>query len=247
MVRGLALTLALLAGVPAAAQCRLALALGMDISASVDAREYALMMQGTAAALRSDAVRAALFSELPVALAAYVWAGRREQAVAVHWRLIDNEAALEEFATALARYPRPRGDPVSGWAGMTAVGAAMLAGQSLLSRAPECDAQVLDIAGDGVNNDGPEPGPLRARMGPITVNALAVAGAVGPGHVDYVPGGPPLAEWMRLNVIHGPGAFVEPADSYDDFERAMQRKLERELSPPLLGYMACCQPPRPPF
>ena len=234
MVRWLALAL-LLAGAPAGAQCRLALALGMDISASVDAREYGLMMRGTATALLSDPVRAAIFADRPVALAAYVWAGRREQAVALNWVLIDSEAALEAFAADLARYPRPRGDPIAGWAGMTAVGAAMLAGRSLLARAPDCDALVLDIAGDGVNNDGPEPGPLRAEMGDVTVNALAVAGAVGPGHLDYDPDGPTLADWMRRNVITGPGAFVEPAANYDDFERAMQRKLERELTPPLLG------------
>ena len=30
-------------------------------------------------------------------------------------------------------------------------------------------------------------------------------------------------------MIQGPGAFVEEADDYDDFERAMRRKLLREL------------------
>jgi hypothetical protein len=31
------------------------------------------------------------------------------------------------------------------------------------------------------------------------------------------------------NVIHGPGAFVEQAEDYRDVERAMTRKLLREL------------------
>ena len=30
-------------------------------------------------------------------------------------------------------------------------------------------------------------------------------------------------------MIRGPGAFIEIADGYADYERAMRRKLEREL------------------
>ena len=67
----LACLLALVAA-PAAAECRLALALAFDVSASVDAREYRLMMQGTAAALRDPDVTRAALSGNPVALAAYV-------------------------------------------------------------------------------------------------------------------------------------------------------------------------------
>lgn len=40
-----------------------------------------------------------------------------------------------------------------------------------------------------------------------------------------------LETYYREKVIHGPGAFVETADDYDDFARAFQRKLVRELTP----------------
>ena len=208
---------------PAAAECRLALALGMDVSASVDAGEYALMMQGTANALRSEGVRAALLSGAPVAVAAFLWSGAREQAVVARWTVLDSDAAIEAFAAQVAGFPRPSGDPAGRWAGRTAVGSAMLAGLNLLAQAPACDAQTLDLAGDGESNDGPAPGPLRARMGAVTVNALAIG---------------PLEAWFQAHVLHGPLSFVETARDHGDVERAMTRKLERELHPPLLGLNA---------
>ena len=60
-MRRLALLLSLWAGA-AQADCRQALALGLDVSGSVDAQDYALQMQGLAAALEHPQVRAALLS-----------------------------------------------------------------------------------------------------------------------------------------------------------------------------------------
>ena len=47
---------------PADAACRLALALGLDVSGSVDAAEYRLQLDGVAAALTDEDVQAALFA-----------------------------------------------------------------------------------------------------------------------------------------------------------------------------------------
>ncbi len=38
-----------------------------------------------------------------------------------------------------------------------------------------------------------------------------------------------LAGYYRRELIKGPGAFVEEAEDFFDFERAMTRKLVREL------------------
>lgn len=217
---------------PALAQaqdCRLALALGFDISASVDDREYALIMQGTAAGLRDPEVVQAVFSGPPVALAAYVWAGRREQAVVVHWRLIEAPDDLARFADAVERFARPSGDPLGIWGGRTGVGAAMAAGGRLLDLAPPCDRRTLDIAGDGESNDGP----VSVRLSDVTVNALAIG-----GDLDFDVFGDnqnPLSGWYEENIIQGFGAFVLVAEDYTDFARAMRMKLLRELRPPLLG------------
>ena len=234
MVR-LALLLALLAG-PAAGACRLALVMGFDVSASVDAREYRLMMEGTGAALLSPRVQAAALADLPVAMAAFVWAGRREQAVVARWRMIRSEEDLRALAAQIAGFPRPTGDPMGRWSGRTAVGAALIAARGLLDQAPDCDAQTIDLAGDGINNDGPEPGPLRAALlAGVTVNALAVSGDLPLDHGTRADEGGQLSAWFTEHVLWGPGAFVLSADAYDDFERAIAEKLERELQPPLMG------------
>lgn len=212
------------------AQCRLALALGFDVSASVDGREYALMMAGTAAALRDPQVQAAVFSGLPITLTAYVWAGAREQSIAAYWTVIDSPETLAVFADRVASYPRPNGDPLGTWGGRTGVGAAMAAGGRLLAQpqALACDAQTLDLAGDGPSNDGPS----AQRLPGVTVNALAVGGDL---PMDHAGDSDLLSDWYRANVLQGPGAFVMIADSYDDFAEAIRRKLLRELRPPLLG------------
>ena len=229
MLRAVALALALLAG-PAAADCRLALALGFDVSASVDHREYRLMMQGTAAALRDPQVQRAVFTGLPVTLTAYVWAGAREQAVAAYWRVIETPADLAEFADRVAGFPRPDGDPLGTWGGRTGVGAAMAAGGRLLAQPPAlaCDAQTLDLAGDGTSNDGPNSVSLPG----ITVNALAIGGDLPLDHELLFDR---LSTWYREMVIQGPGSFVIVAEDFEDFARAMRLKLLRELMPPLMG------------
>lgn len=217
-----------LVAAPAGAQCRLALALAFDVSASVDDREYRLMMQGTASALRDPEVRRAALSGAPVALAAYVWAGAREQAVAANWVLIDSAEALAVFADRLAGFPRPSGDPLGSWAGRTGVGAALMAGNQLLRLGPDCDARTIDLAGDGVSNDGPD----SAQLPGITVNALAVGGNLPLDHDGAIDG---LGDWYARTILQGPGAFVLQADGYEDFARAMRLKLLRELQPLLLG------------
>ena len=224
---------------PAAAECRLALVLAMDVSASVVAAEYRLMMDGTAAALRAPEVQAAILGDRPVAMAAFVWAGQREQALIADWALVADAAGLEAFAARIAGFERPGRDALDSWWGLTAVGAALLAARELMDAAPECDAQTVDLAGDGVNNDGPEPGPLRAvHFDGMTINALAVAngGAIETGMMPEAAG--PLSAWFQANVMHGPGAFVEEAGGFAAFERAMTRKLLRELRPPLYARRA---------
>lgn len=227
-VAGLALGLALVGAASAAADCRLALALAFDVSASVDAREYRLMMQGTAAALRDPEVVAAALADGGVALAAYVWAGAREQAVAVHWTQIDSRARMAEFADRLTGSARPSGDPIGSWSGRTGVGAALAAGQRLLDLGPRCDQRTIDLVGDGPSNDGPDSAVLEG----VTVNALAVAGDLPLDHDGAVDG---LSLWYAQHILQGPGAFVMVADGFEDFAAAMRAKLLRELRPVLLG------------
>ena len=107
--------------------------------------------------------------------------------------------------------------------GATALGEGMAAGLALLGGFPgRATRLVLDVSGDGRNNAGRPPGPVRdlAVAAGITVNALAV--------VDEEPD---LLAYYAAEVIGGPGAFVLEAASYADFEEAMTRKLLREIRP----------------
>ncbi|MEQ6247377.1 DUF1194 domain-containing protein [Sulfitobacter sp. HNIBRBA3233] len=215
-----------LAALPAAAQeCRLALALAIDVSSSVDAREDALQRSGTVAALTSPEVTEAFFaSDLPVALAVYEWSGRYNQEIILDWRIIDSRAALLSAAETVAQSKRSHNDFP------TAMGYALGFGAKLLERAPDCLRKTLDMAGDGQSNEGFPPANAYREFpfDGVTVNGLVVNAADFEGEVG-------LIAFYRREVMFGPGAFVIVADGFEDYERAMRRKLERELAPPAIG------------
>ncbi len=223
-VRAAALGLAL-AGSAEAAECRLALALAIDVSSSVDAAEDQLQRSGLAASLIAPEIRRAFFvSDLPVALAVYEWSGRYNQRLIVDWRLITDQAALVDMAGTIARSERSHDEFP------TAIGYALGYGAGLLARAPDCLFKTLDIAGDGENNEGFAPAAAYAEFpfGGVTVNGLVVNTGDSETEVS-------LVEFYRDEVLHGPGAFLEIAQGFKDYERAMRRKLERELDVPSLG------------
>jgi hypothetical protein len=212
---------------PAGAECRLALALGMDVSASVDSAEYRLQMEGTAAALTSAPVRRVLLGGVPVALGAYLWSGAREQWRVADWTLIEDAVTLEAFAATIAATQRPP------FTGRTATGEAMRVGAQFLDEAPACDRRALDLSTDGEANDGTLP--AEVRVAGITINALSIGGDL---PLDHGYAGEPLrslALYLERNVIRGPGAFVERAVDYRDFTDAMTRKLLRELAEVMMG------------
>ncbi|KUF09768.1 DUF1194 domain-containing protein [Pseudoponticoccus marisrubri] len=216
----LALCLAL-APVAGAAQCRLALLLALDVSSSVDAREYALQRDGVASALVSDSVQGAILQGGgAVALGIYEWSGRRQSVVLQDWVTLRSAADIAAVAERL------RGASRSFRRFPTALGYALGFGATMMQRAPECDRQVIDVSGDGITNDGFWP-QLAYRHFPferITVNGLAVLGA-DPAVVDH----------FEFEVLHGPGAFLETAEGYEGYARAMERKLYREIQDRVVG------------
>lgn len=209
----------------AAPQCRLALVMAMDVSSSVDSEEDRLQRGGLVAALTAPEVREAFFaSDLPVALAIYEWSGRYNQELLLDWTMIDSPRALVEAAETVAASRRSHNDFP------TAMGYALGYGAGVLSRAPQCLSKTLDMAGDGQNNEGFGPAAAYAEFpfADVTVNGLVVNAADYEAEVG-------LIAFYKGQVMRGPGAFVEVAQGFDDYERAMRRKLERELAPPVLG------------
>lgn len=203
-------------GAVAAAECRQALALGLDVSGSVDAHEYRLQMDGLAAALMDPEVQRALFEmpEAPVSLTVYEWSGPESQRVVVPWVVIDGLPALQGVAGHLRGVQRVEG------ASSTALGAAKAFGAGLLAQKAGCWRRVLDVSGDGTSNTGDRP--REVRPAGITINGLVIGG----GDLDTLAA---LERYYRAYVVQGPDAFVESAEGFDSFEAAMVRKLKREL------------------
>ena len=219
----MALVLCLLPGMAAAqGYCRLALLLALDVSSSVDAAEYALQRDGTAAALTHPDVIRAILSEGggSVALGVYEWSGRRQSTVILDWVMLRSEADIRAAADRLrlarrsfSRFP-------------TALGYALGFGATMMQRAPRCDRQVIDVSGDGITNDGfgPELAYKHFPFDGVTVNGLAVLGA-----------DPAVLDHYEFFLQRGPGAFVETAEGYEGFQNAMERKLFREINDRVMG------------
>ncbi len=203
--------------VPASAQsvCALTLLLAVDSSSSVDPRENRLQLNGLANAFRDADVRKAIRRVGGIQVSAFEWSGRHQQASMVPWTWLFDDATIDGFANTLVSHARVFDEFP------TALGFALGYGSIQLQKAPlPCQRQVIDVSGDGVNNEGYEP-PIAYRHFPfedVTVNGLVIPGA-DPDPVGY----------YSSSVIHGPGAFVVVANSFADYAEAMKRKLLREI------------------
>ncbi|WP_168992062.1 MULTISPECIES: DUF1194 domain-containing protein [Mesorhizobium] len=83
--------------------------------------------------------------------------------------------------------------------------------------------RVIDISGDGTNNDGSslEDSRQRALQKAIVINGLPIG--------TEVENGETTTEYYERHVIGGPGSFVIPADSFAEFQWAIVNKLIREV------------------
>jgi len=202
----------------------LALALAVDVSASVDFDEFGLVIGGYAAAFRDPGIQAACTagSRGALTVALIFWSGvTPAPEVAVPWTRIADAGEAERFAAAIEAAPRL---PLPG---ATALGSGMAAGLGLLARCPaEATRLVLDVSGDGRHNQGQPPGPVRdiGVAAGITINALAVLNEE-----------PDLLAHYRAEVIGGPGSFAMDCPDYAAFADAIRRKLARELEGVLLA------------
>jgi Ca-activated chloride channel family protein len=219
-VKALAVGLMLLAA-PARAECALELILAMDVSGSVDPTEYALQSGGTAAAFRDRTlIEAVTGLKGDVIVAATQWSGSSRQTLSVPWTVLRGEADMLAFADALEAAPRAFRNY------STAIGEALRHAAVVSGAAPQkCKRRVVDVSGDGVNNEGREPAAMRDALGAAgyVVNGLVITGAT-----------PEPAPYYRRNVIVGPAAFVEVANGFADYPRAILRKLLREMEAPAI-------------
>lgn len=227
MIRAACLSLLLALPLTAEAACRQALALGLDVSGSVDEREYRLQLDGLAQAFSAPMVRDRLLAmpDAPVRILIYEWSGPGDQRILAPWSEMADDVDVAILIELLRQKVRTESSPG------TALGLAMMAGADFLDQQSQCWKRTLDLSGDGKSNLGPRPRevkPALARRG-ITINGLVIGvddPQIGDTRQAEIA---ELSSYYRAEVIVGPEAFVQTALGYEDYARAMEIKLLREL------------------
>jgi hypothetical protein len=199
----------------------LVLVLAIDCSFSVGDAEFVLQREGIAAAIESPEVISAISggSLGRIAVSVVQWAGFGEQIVTIDWTMVSDGADASRLAQRISRMKRHfRGEHATG---ATDIGGLIgFSSQLALASAFSSPRHVIDISGDGKNNVNREPDWNRdAAVGlGLVINGLAI-----------VQGATDLAAYYRQHVIGGLNSFVEVAQGFEDFHRAIRRKLLREI------------------
>ncbi len=197
----------------------LELALAVDISASIDDQEFRLIMRGMANAFRDPEIIELISLRKGVAVTLFQWSSAADPASVISWQLLRDRSSILAFAERIETAVRSRND------GLTAMGEAVNFALDLMQSNGFAGSQrKIDISGDGKSNAGHPMIEARQRASAlgITINGLPIVSGS-----DLRKAG--LAKYYREKVILGPGAFVEIADDFEDFERAFRNKLRREL------------------
>lgn len=190
----------------------------VDVSGSMEEEEVAAARQAHIFALNSPEVLTAIADGVLGRIAvAYVEFGDAAS-IGVVWTVIDGAESARRFGDRIAKLPP--GSYLGG--GVTAVGAALLAADDLLDRAPAAPRLVVDVVGDGINSSPPHPELGREAIlsrGGI-INAMPVL-------MDAPDRG--LVGWYTETVVGGPGHFVMAIAGIDKMPMALRSKIVQEL------------------
>lgn len=215
--------LALLAAPAKAEEVDLELLLLVDVSRSMSASELELQRQGYVEALRSDAVASALGRALTgrMALAYVEWAGETRRRVIQDWRPIESRDDLLAVADLLETDRTTRQS-------RTSITAALRFGAGYFEdNGFEGMRRVIDISGDGPNNQG---GLVTAARDAVVAQGITVNGLPLMTEDGSFMRIDDLDRYYQLCVIGGPGAFVMPVSRWEDFAEAVTRKLVLEIA-----------------
>ena len=218
------------------------LVLAVDVSYSMDPDEQQLQREGYMAALTSTEFMQALRHGMHgrVAVTYFEWAGIHHQQIIVPWRLIDGPESAGGFAADIARARYTR-------ASRTSISGALLFGMPLFEGSGYRGLRkVIDVSGDGVNNNGPMVTVVRDEVlsKGITINGLPIMikkPSMATMDIDE------LDIYYEDCVIGGPGAFVIAIRERSQFNEATRNKLVQEvagLTPPARVVPAQAKNPR---
>ena len=209
---------------PAQTEVDVELFLAVDVSRSMSPYELEIQRLGYASALASDEVVGAILNGAigRIALTYVEWAGTGSQEVIVPWTMIDSAEDAREVAAAItANFD----DSMR----RTSISQILrYAADDILSNEFLGLRRVIDVSGDGPNNQGERVDIVRDAVVArgVIINGLPLmtqdAMSVQWGIED-------LDEYYRRCVIGGPGAFVVPVLEWDQFALAVRRKLVLEI------------------
>ncbi|QBF31396.1 DUF1194 domain-containing protein [Thalassococcus sp. S3] len=199
--------------------------LAVDVSRSMSPDELEIQRRGYAEALQSSEVMAAIQNGLigNIAITYVEWAGAYSQQVIVPWTKV---ATPEDAARVASRITSHFAD---GMRRTSISDALMYAAEDLERNHFEGLRRVIDVSGDGPNNQGRPV--LHARehvlSKGIIINGLPL---MTQDALSSVWGIEDLDLYYQNCVIGGPGAFMIPVLDWDQFADAVRRKLVLEIA-----------------
>lgn len=203
----------------------LELFLAVDVSRSMSPEELEIQREGYATALASDAVWAAIRSGLigEIAVTYVEWAGAYSQNIVVDWTVIETRDDARRVAETITTHFDP------GLRRTSISGVMDYARKSIRENDLLGLRRVIDISGDGPNNQGDLVTRARNRVlnEGITINGLPLMTT---DALSEMWGIPDLDVYYTECVIGGPGSFVLPVYTWEDFAPSIQRKLVLEIS-----------------
>lgn len=188
----------------------------IDISGSVNSNEYQLQMNGYKEAFESSNVQNSIVNGTngKIAVQLIMWSGSSQQEVMIDWTLIDSPIASNAFATTIATLARP-------FSGMTAIGKAIDYGYTQFATNNfQGLSQVIDVSGDGKNNNGMSP--EYARDNALNAGIDKINGIVITSKQNVID------EYVD-NVVAGDNSFLLATTNFEDFKSAIETKIANEI------------------
>jgi hypothetical protein len=209
----------------AASTVDLELILAVDVSYSMDMDELAIQREGYAQAIVSKEFLQALKS-LPngkISITYFEWAASSDQKIIIPWRLIDGPETADAVSNEILKTPIRR-------ASRTSISGAIYFAMPLFDEDPYHGMRrVIDISGDGPNNNGaPVTGARDEALSKgIIINGLPIMVK----EPSYSTMDIDNLDWYYEDcVIGGPGALVVSIKDREKFKEAIRTKLLLEVA-----------------
>jgi Protein of unknown function (DUF1194) len=201
------------------------LVIAVDISYSMDLDELAVQREGYAQAIVSKEFLQALKNgpNSKIAVTYFEWSASTDQKIIIPWRVIDGPETADAVANEIMKTPVRRGS-------RTSISGAIYFAMPLFDENPHRGLRrVIDISGDGPNNNGaPVTGARDAALEKgIVINGLPIM-VKEPSYstVDIDD----LDLYYEDCVIGGPGSFVVSIKDREKFKEAIRTKLLLEVA-----------------